>query len=89
MLIYFFFRTIVQTSERKFTCVCNECSRLSAKPTAPPILSKDSESRAQYKKSRLFFIVEAHPMLLKDSASREENKINANLFFLPNYRANE
>ena len=64
MLIYFFFRTIVQTSERKFTCVCNECSRLSAKSTAPPILSKDS-------------------------ASREENKINANLFFHPNYRANE
>ena len=80
MLIYFFIRTIVQTSERKFTCICNECSRLSAKPTAPPILSKDSASRAQYKKSRLFFIAEAHPMLLKDSESCFFSTANPMLF---------
>jgi hypothetical protein len=31
---------------------------------------KDSASRAQYKKSWLFFIAEAPPILSKDSASR-------------------
>ena len=31
---------------------------------------KDSASRAQYKKSSLFFIAEAPPILFKDSASR-------------------
>ena len=34
------------------------------------LFCKDSASRAQYKKSWLFFVAEAPPILSKDSASR-------------------
>ena len=43
---------------------------------------KDSASRAQYKKSSLFFIAEAPPILSKDSDKRAKNMKLTSIFSL-------
>lgn len=50
---------------------------------APPVLSKDSESREQKKQACLFFYAETYPILSRDSESRAPGRTGNAVFWPP------